>query len=92
MSISCVQHTANIFLNDYEKRFIDKMITTNKGKEAEGYFDHVFKEIYPSKFILKNTNISTSKSNYFDLTISIVNGKLQTPVIQFPLTVINYPW
>ena len=114
MGTSCAPHLANIFLYGYEKSYIDKLIMTNKIKEAallkdlfryqddlivlndKGYFDSVYKDIYPSELILKNTNTSANISNYLDLTISIVYGKFRYQLYDkrqdFPFMVINYPF
>lgn len=73
-------------------RYQDDLIVFND----KGYFDKVYKEIYPSELILKNTNTSARKSNYLDLTISIVCGKFKYQLYDkrqdFPFTVINYPF
>ena len=73
-------------------RYQDDLIVFND----KGYFDQVIKEIYPSELVLKNTNISARKSNYLDLTISIVNGKFKYKLFDkrqdFPFNVINYPF
>ena len=114
MGTNCAPHLANIFLYGYEKSFIDKLVLTNKVKEAallkylfryqddlivfndKGYFDKVYKDIYPNELILKNTNTSARKSNYLDLTISIVNGKFRYQLYDkrqdFPFKVISYPF
>ena len=53
-------------------------------------------KFYPRQLILKNTNTSTKKSNYLDLTISISNGKFRYKLFdkrsEFPFMVINYPF
>ena len=73
-------------------RYQDDLIVFND----KGYFDKVYKEIYPSELVLKNTNTTARKSNYLDLTISIVNGKFRYQLYDkrqdFPFMVINYPF
>ena len=73
-------------------RYQDDLVVFND----KGYFDTVLNEIYPSELTLKNTNTSTRKSNYLDLTISIVNGKFRYQLFdkrgEFPFKVINYPF
>ena len=73
-------------------RYQDDLVVFND----KGYFDTVLNEIYPSELTLKNINTSTRKSNYLDLTISIVNGKFRYQLFdkrgEFPFKVINYPF
>ena len=60
MGTSCAPHLANIFLHVYEKAFIDKLIITNKLKEA-GLLKNIFR--YQDDLVVFNDK------GYFD-TIS----------------------
>ena len=54
----------------YIHRYIDDLITLND----MGYFNSIFKNIYPSALELKNTTTSPTETNYLDMNIRIDSG------------------
>ena len=53
----------------YIYRYIDDLITLCD----HGYFDRIFKDIYPPELELKPTSISTSEANYLDMNIKVAD-------------------
>ena len=53
----------------YIYRYIDDLITLCD----HGYFDRIFKDIYPPELELKPISISTSEANYLDMNIKVAD-------------------
>ena len=72
-------------------RFQDDCLVLNDNN----LFTEIYKDFYPSELTLKNTNTSSSKTNYLDLTISIYQGRFRYISYDkrrsYNFDVINYP-
>ena len=59
------------------------------------YFENVIHDIYPQELVLSKTNSSNLHTEYLDLDISIVNGRIVCKVFDkrrsFPFKIINFP-
>ena len=114
MGTNSAPHMANIYLAEYEYKFIKQLARSNKIKEAKllknifrfqddllvlndnGYFNTIFKDIYPVEMVLKKTNLSPQKVNFLDITISIYQGKFKYVCYDkrndFNFNVISFPF
>ena len=75
----------------YTFRYLDDLLSINDAY----YFKEVISSIYPSELKLSSTNINPCYSEFLDLDISIVNGKLHSKIFDkrrnFNFNVINFP-
>ena len=87
MGTNCAPHFANIYLHVYEYKYLSKLVREGNVDLARklsnvyryqddciavnGLFSKHASRIYPTELVLKNTNISTCKCTFLDLTISI---------------------
>ena len=73
-------------------RFQDDLIAFND----QGLLIDIINDIYPTEMIVNNTNITTCKVNYLDLTVSIWRGsflvKLYDKRKDYNFDVISYPY
>ena len=73
-------------------RYQDDAIVFNDN----GFFNLVFKDIYPEELVLLNTNISRNECNFLDLSIVLQNGKFKYSIFDkrkdFNFEVIHYPF
>ena len=72
-------------------RYLDDLLSIND----EGYFQTCISLIYPVELKLSATNADARCSEFLDLDISIINGKIDTKVFDkrrnFPFKSINFP-
>ena len=61
---------ARRFINVF--RYIDDLIAINDG----GFFNRVFKDIYPPELVLEKENDADDSATHLDLEITIVEGEL----------------
>ena len=75
----------------YTFRYQDDLLNLNDNL----YFKDVISSIYPNELTLSSTNDKILKSEFLDLDLEIVDGKIVSKVFDkrraFPFTVINYP-
>lgn len=75
----------------YTFRYLDDLLSLNDND----YFSNVIGSIYPSELKLTSTTDNILKSEFLDLDIEIIDGKIVSKVYDkrraFPFTVINYP-
>ena len=75
----------------YVFRYLDDLFSINDSS----YFECVIKDIYPSDLVLSKTNTSSSMTEFLDLDIAIINGRIQCKVYDkrshFPFKVITFP-
>ena len=73
-------------------RYQDDAIVFNDN----GFFNLVFKDIYPEELVLLNTNTSRNECNFLDLSIVLQNGKFKYSIFDkrkdFNFEVIHYPF
>ena len=73
-------------------RFQDDLISFNDN----GYLESCIANIYPVEMIVNKTNISVSKSNFLDMTISIYRGKFYFSLYDkrndYDFDVISFPF
>lgn len=69
-----VGDTVNYHKLRYIFRYIDDLLSLND----MGYFDSVFKDIYPSELVLNLTNINSLSTNYLDMTLTISDKKFNS--------------
>ena len=73
-------------------RFQDDIIVMNDN----GYFDTIYKDMYPGELTLVNTNLSPCCATFLDLGISLHYGKFKYHLYDkrkdFNFSVINYPF
>ena len=73
-------------------RFQDNLLVLND----DGYFNTIFKDVYPVEMVLKKTNLSPQKVNFLDVTVSIYRGKFRYECYDkrndFNFNVISFPF
>ncbi len=77
---------------EYIFRYQDDLLAINDF----GLLGDVLSDIYPPEMVVNNTNISSCKCNFLDLTISIYRGrfllKLYDKRVDYDFDVISYPF
>ena len=77
---------------EYVFRYQDDLLSMNDF----GLLERVLSDIYPGEMIINKTNISTCKTTFLDLNISIYRGrfyvKLYDKRTDYNFEVINYPF
>ena len=111
MRTDCAPLVANLFLFYYEYKYMRNMLKTNlvlakKFSNTMRYIDDLLtlnnasfqsaiQEIYPMELQLKKTTESTTALSYWDIKITIINGKYSTAVYDkrdnFEFKIVNFP-
>ena len=77
---------------EYVFRYQDDLLSMNDF----GLLERVLSDIYPAEMIINKTNISTCKTTFLDLNISIYMGRfyvqLYNKSTDYNFEVINYPF
>ena len=75
----------------YTFRYLDDLLSINDNC----YFKDVISSIYPSELVLSSTNADPNSTEFLDLDITIINGKLVSKIFDkrrnFHFKVINFP-
>ena len=93
MEQGCKEDLANAKKLRYTYRYLDDLLNINDN----GYFDDIFKSIYPDDLKLNKTNMSNIATEFLDMDISIIDKDIIVTKIfdkrrAFPFTVINFPF